>query len=247
MDHGSGAPATGLLASIVSRGAETLGISLPSGAPAAFEKYHDLLEQRGRNVNLTAISTVEDVARLHFLDSMAPLKTAIFANKRVIDIGSGAGFPGAPLAIAEPTIKLALLDATGKRIAFLTELCAMLGIDAALHHARAEDAAHDTKLRERFDIAVSRAVADLNTLCEMCLPFVSIGGRFLAMKGSGSDAEIENARGAIKTLGAEISGIHDYTIPETDIVHRIVTIKKIAPTPGEYPRRFAKMKKNPLK
>ena len=237
---------TGRLADIVKRGAEGLGLTLPRGAEAAFQRYYELLSQRGRSVNLTAISDEDDVARLHFLDSLAIMGAADFAGKQVIDIGSGAGFPGMPLKIAQPSINLTMLDATGKRIAFLEELCDELGIKAACVHARAEEAARNNEMRARFDIALSRAVARLNVLCELCLPFLRVGGEFLAMKSVDSDEEIKEAENAIQKLGAQIETIKDYTIPETDITHRVIIIRKTAPTTEEYPRRFAKIQKSPL-
>jgi len=234
------------LDTFVSRGAEELGISLPPNASESFGIYFDLLERRGRYVNLTAITGLEDVARLHFLDSLALLTAAQFKGKRVIDIGSGAGFPGIPIKIAEPSVVLTLLDATGKRVEFLSELCAALNLDAICIHARAEDKAHEADMREKYDFAVSRAVAQLNLLCELCLPFVRVGGTFIAMKGAGSPDEIEEARGAISTLGADYPDLFDYRLPGTDISHRAVLIKKTSMSPEKYPRRFAKIKKEPL-
>ena len=236
----------GNLASLITHGADELGISLPPGAPSAFDVYYSLLRDRGESVNLTAITGEKDVVRMHFLDSIALIKAAQFKDARVIDIGSGAGFPGAPLVIAEPSIDLTLLDATGKRVSFLTELCAALNIKAACVHARAEDAAFKTEHREHYDIAVSRAVARLNILCELCLPFVRVGGMFIAMKGVASADEIAEARGAIAALGAELPEYYDYVIPGTGITHRAVLIHKTSGTPDKYPRRFSRIKKAPL-
>jgi len=234
------------LASFVTCGAETLGINLPPEACRAFETYYELLDKRGKNVNLTSITGVSDVARLHFLDSIALLKTAQFTGARVIDIGSGAGFPGIPLKIAEPSIDLTLLDATGKRVAFLAELNAALFLDAACIHERAEIAAHLPDLRESFDIVVSRAVARLNILCELCLPFVRVGGTFIAMKDIDSAQEISQARSAIDALGTELADCVDYVIPCTDTSHRAVVLFKTSGTPVKYPRRFARIQKVPL-
>ena len=234
------------LRSTLTHGAAALRISLPPGAIESFEAYFDFLEERGKSVNLTSITGVEDVTRLHFLDSIALLKAAEFKNARVIDIGSGAGFPGVPLKLVEPSIDLTLIDATGKRVAFLSELCAVLGIAANCLHARAEDAAHEQNKREQYDVAVSRAVARLSLLCELCLPFVRVGGVLVAMKGVDSAEEIEESQNALSLLGSELLECYDYSIPETDITHRAVIIRKIAPMPYEYPRRFAKMQKSPL-
>lgn len=230
----------------VTRGAEELGIVLPRGAGAAFRRYFSFLEERGRSVNLTAISGEDDVVRLHFLDSLALLKICDFKGARVIDVGSGAGFPGVPVKLAEPSVDLTLLDATGKRVDFLTELCAKLEIDAFCLHSRAEESARKNNMRERYDIALSRAVARLNVLCELCLPFVRIGGLFVAMKGAGAADEITEASDAIEALGAKLRDCIDYSIPGTDITHQAALICKTANTPEKYPRRFARIQKHPL-
>jgi len=234
------------VASIVSNGAESLGITLPPGAISAFGSYCGYLEERRQMANLTAITGAGDIARLHFLDSLALLKFAHFKGKRVIDIGSGAGLPGVPLKIAEPSVDMTLLDATGKRVTFLSELCAMLGIGASCLHARAEVTAHEPDMRESFDIVVSRAVARLNSLCELCLPFARTGGLLIAMKGADSDSEISEAENAFATLGAELHGLFDYTIPGAGIERRAVIVRKISKTPEKYPRRFARIHKAPL-
>jgi len=234
------------LPSIIAHGAKKLNIELPPEAKAAFRAYYDFLEERGKNVNLTAITGAGEVACLHFLDSIALLNATDFKGARIIDIGSGAGFPGVPLKIAEPSIDLTLLDSTGKRVTFLSELCAQLGLEAACIHARAEDSAHLPEFREKYDIVVSRAVARLNALSELCLPFVRVGGLFIAMKGVESAEEVEEAKSAIETLGAKVQERFDYSVPGTDITHRAVLIRKVAPTADKYPRRFAKIQKSPL-
>ena len=230
----------------IAQGAKSLNIKLPPGARAAFEAYYDLLSKHGKSVNLTAISGAKNVAELHFLDSLSLLTVSSFSKVRLIDIGSGAGFPGVPLKLAEPTIDLTLLDATGKRITFLKELCALLDINATCIHARAEDTAHDTEMREQFDTCVSRAVAKLNVLCELCLPFVKLGGLFIAMKSIGSDVEFDSAQNAVSILGGEVQELVDYAIPGTDIIHRAILIRKVSKTPDNYPRRFARIQKSPL-
>jgi len=231
---------------IVAKGAKKLNIDLPPMAEAAFRTYYDFLVECGKNVNLTAISGEEEVARLHFLDSLSVLQAATFENAKIIDIGSGAGFPGLPMKIAEPTIDLTLLDATGKRVTFLTELCERLQITATCIHGRAEEVAHTTDMREHYDIAVSRAVAQLNMLCELCLPFVRVGGLFIAMKSIDSNNEVEEAKSAMEALGAELQECIDYTIPDTDITHRVVIIRKKENTQEKYPRRFPKIQKSSL-
>ena len=237
---------TEVINAIIAQGVKELNIELPPGTEAAFRAYYDFLEKRGENVNLTAISGAEEVARLHFLDSLALLKTASFKNTSVIDIGSGAGFPGLPLKIAQPSINLTLLDATGKRIAFLSGLCDLLGIKTTCIKARAEEAAHTPDKREQYDVAVSRAVARLNILCELCLPYVKVGGLFIAMKGIDSEDEVAEAGGALRLLGAELQEHFDYKIPGTEIVHRAVLIRKVSKTPDKYPRRYARIQTSPL-
>jgi len=230
----------------ISKGAEELNIELPPGVEAAFEAYYDFLENHGRHVNLTAISGAEEVVSLHFLDSLALLNILNFKDKSVIDIGSGAGFPGIPLKLAEPSIILTLLDSAGKRISFLSELSEKINIKTTCIYERAEEAAHKDYLREHFDIVTSRAVARLNILCELCLPYTTIGGCFIAMKTTDSEDETEEAKNAINILGGEFIKNYDYKIPGKDIIHRAVIIKKISKTPEMYPRRFAKIKKTPL-
>ena len=236
-----------VIASTIKKATEELKIIIPSSAIFAFEKYYELLIKHGKHVNLTAIKTPDDVTTLHFLDSIVLLKFVDFKEKTVIDIGSGAGFPGIPLKIVEPSITLTLLDATKKRITFLTELCKSLNIYAECIHARAEEYVRtDINQRESYDIVVSRAVARLNILCELCLPYLRIGGFFPVMKSSTSDDEINEAQSAIKTLGGKLVEVIPYTLPETDIIHRIVLIEKTSETPENYPRRFARIEKKPI-
>ena len=235
-----------ILFAIIEQGAKELNIVLPPGTEAAFRAYYDFLEKRGQNVNLTAISGAEEVARLHFLDSLALLNVAEFKGARVIDIGSGAGFPGIPLKIAEPSIRLTLLDSTSKRVKFLSELCQELGIEAECVSARAEEAAHSADMREQYDVVVSRAVARLNVLCELCLPFVRLEGLFIAMKSVDSAEEIDEAQSAIEALGACGQGNVDYIVPGTDIIHRAVLIRKVAETKNTFPRRYAKIQRSQL-
>ena len=234
------------MSAIIAQGASELNIVLPPDIEAAFGAYYNLLKTRGENINLTSVSGAENVTQIHFLDSLALLTVTSFKNTKIIDIGSGAGFPGVPLKLAEPSVNLTLLDATGKRVDFLKELCSLLGISADFLHARAEDAAHEPDKREKYDICVSRAVAKLNILCELCLPFVKPKGLFIAMKSIDSEKELDAAKTAITTLGAQIYKCVDYRIPGTDIIHRAVLIQKNSKTPETYPRKFARIKKTPL-
>ena len=202
------------------------------------------LVEKNQVMNLTAITEPEQVARLHFLDCIALLGAANFYGKSVIDVGCGAGFPGVPLKIAEPSIALTLLDSLKKRMDWLEATLPELGVAAQCAAARAEEYALEH--REQYDIAVSRAVARLTMLSELCLPLVRVGGHFVAMKSADSDEELSQAARAISTLGGKVTRIWDYTVPGTDAVHRAVVITKVKATPKSYPRRFAKIKQQPL-
>lgn len=202
------------------------------------------LVEKNQVMNLTAITEPEQVARLHFLDCIALLGAANFYEKSVIDVGCGAGFPGVPLKIAEPSIQLTLLDSLKKRMDWLEATLPTLSIEAKCVAARAEEYASDH--REQYDIAVSRAVARLSMLSELCLPLVRVGGHFVAMKSADSDEELSQAARAIATLGGKVTRIWDYSVPGTDAVHRAVVITKVKATPKPYPRRFAKIKQQPL-
>lgn len=220
-------------------------LSLPQEGVPALLRYADLLAEKNQVMNLTAITDPLDVARLHFLDSAALLTLADFRGKSVVDVGTGAGFPGLPLRIIEPSIQLTLLDAQRKRVDFLREVCEDLGLeDVSCVHGRAEEfvQAH----REGYDIAVSRAVAALPVLAELCLPLVKVGGRFLAMKSVDCGEELSAAGRAVGLLGGKLEKAVDYGISGTNIRHRLVIITKICETPKKYPRTFAKIKKNPL-
>lgn len=222
-----------------------LGIKPDARSTERFIKYFEYLEERNKVMNLTAISGEKDVAQLHFLDCAALLGMADLKGKSVIDVGTGAGFPGLVLKIAQPDMSLTLLDSLNKRIDFLSETCDMLGLsDVRCIHARAEEAAPE--LRASFDVAVSRAVARLEVLCELCLPFVKTGGVFIAMKGPDCADEVERAENAMKLLGAQLKETVLYTVPGTDISHAAVIIEKTKPTHPKYPRKWAQIKKNPL-
>lgn len=224
-------------------GAQALGLQLNEGQIAAFARYGDLLIGKNAVMNLTAITEPAEVARLHFLDSLALLKLADFRGKRVVDVGCGAGFPGVPLLIGEPSIRLSLLDSTAKRMQWLSdELLPALGLEAECLTGRAEELIEGR--RETYDLCVSRAVARLNVLCELCLPYVKVGGSFLAMKGAAAEDEAQEAGPAIRTLGGSVREMAEYSVG--DAVHRVVIIDKIRPTPAKYPRRFAKIKQQPL-
>lgn len=222
-----------------------LGVPLTAAQAEQLCDFGARLLEQNRVMNLTAITEPQAVAKLHFADCLALLRIVPFSGKRVIDVGCGAGFPGVPLKLGEPSLDLTLLDSLGKRVAWLEEVCGTLGLKRVeCVHARAEEFAAGH--RESYDLAVSRAVAQLNVLCELALPLVKVGGQFLAMKSVGTEEEIAAAKGAIRTLGGKIVKVGDYTIPTSGVTHRVVVIEKVSPTPPRYPRAFAKIKKQPL-
>ena len=200
-----------MLEKILSEGFEAMGLIPQEKSIEQFRCYYELLEQRNKVMNLTAISGEEDCARLHFLDSSAALLAADMKGKRIIDVGTGAGFPGLPLKIMEPSISLTLLDSLDKRIKFLTEVCGEAGIEGVeFVHGRAEEPGN---MRESFDFAVSRAVARLSMLCEFCLPYVKPGGKFLALKGPAALEEIDEAKKAIALLGGKLEKVLNTAFP----------------------------------
>ncbi|MCI8807787.1 MAG: 16S rRNA (guanine(527)-N(7))-methyltransferase RsmG [Oscillospiraceae bacterium] len=220
---------------------------VPEDAPALLARYGALLLEKNRVMNLTAITQPQDVATLHMLDCAALLDCARFEGKTLIDVGTGAGFPGLPLKILTPSLEVTLLDSLNKRVDWLNETIDTLGLKGVRAvHGRAEEAGRDPAFRERFDFAAARAVADLRLLCELCLPFLKVGGRFLAMKGTDCGDEVDKALPAIQVLGGRLEGRIDRLIPHTDVTHRVVLVEKTSPTPEKYPRRWAKMQKVPL-
>lgn len=228
---------------LLKKGLRELGLDTEKAETLAH--FAALMLAKNAVMNLTRITEPDAVAQLHLLDSAALLRFADLRGKKAVDVGTGAGFPGMPLRILEPDFDLTLLDSLGKRVEWLREACDTLSLRRVeCVHARAEEFAAEK--REQFDFALSRAVANLQVLCELCLPLVCVGGRFLAMKSVDSDEEIRAAKNAVKTLGGKIAAIEDYTIPTSSVVHRLVIIEKTAPTPKGYPRAFAKIKKSPL-
>ncbi|MEG0774848.1 16S rRNA (guanine(527)-N(7))-methyltransferase RsmG [Clostridium sp.] len=214
-----------------------------------FIRYKELIKEWNEKVNLTAITEDSEIIKKHFIDSIKVFKFQELKNaKKVIDIGTGGGFPGIPMKIINPSSKVVLLDSLNKRINFLNEVIKELKLnDIETIHGRAEDFAQENKYRERFDVAVSRAVANLTVLTEFCLPFVKIGGCFVAMKGPAIDEEMKEAKNAIKILGGEVEEILKVDIEGSDLNHNLVIIRKLRETPKKYPRKAGMVTKNPLK
>lgn len=212
-----------------------------------FMDYKDMLLEWNEKMNLTAITDEREIILKHFADCLIINSLIDMKDKNVIDVGTGAGFPGVPVKIAEPSVKMTLLDSLNKRISFLTELTEKLGLkNVNCLHMRAEDGGNDKSMRESFDMCVSRAVANLAVLCEYCLPFVRQGGYFISMKGPDVEDEVSEAENAVRILGGEIAEIKKAVIPGTDITHSLIVIKKIRTTPRKYPRKAGKAKKEPI-
>ena len=227
--------------------AEKSGITLTEEQIEKLRIYYELLVEWNEKMNLTALTEPDDVALKHFCDSILLLSYAdVKEGSSLIDVGTGAGFPSVPIKIVRPDIKLCLLDSLNKRLVFLQEVVDKLGLEnVKIVHARAEDGARKADLREKFDYSTSRAVAQLNVLSEYCLPYVKVGGSFLAMKGKYSEEEIDNAKSAIKTLGGKIEMVDTYNLIDTS-ERTIIQIKKISDTDKRYPRTSAKIKSKAL-
>ena len=232
------------MSDILKEGSKKLGIDLSDAQIDTLIKYKELLVEWNEKINLTAITDDFGVYTKHFLDSLTTLLTDKVKGD-VIDVGTGAGFPGLVLKIAKPEINLTLLDSLNKRINFLKEVSSEMGLEGIeFIHARAEDGAR--REREEFDTVVSRAVANMTVLAELCLPFVKVGGYFLALKGPMAEEELANAKRAIKILGGEIEDIFSAEIPFTDLSHKIIIIKKVRQTPMQYPRKAGIPSKTPI-
>lgn len=228
------------------QGLAALHIQAPPKAAEQLDQYAQMLLEKNQIMNLTAITDPDQVASLHMLDSAALLNTADLREKRLVDVGTGAGFPGMVLKILSPTLDVTLLDSLAKRLDWLEEVRESLGLTGVRTvHARAEEYAAGN--RESFDAAVSRAVAALPMLAELCLPLVKVGGVFLSMKSVDSDRELAEAARAIQILGGRVEDRVEYTLPGTQVRHRVIVIRKAEKTPEKYPRAFAKIKKSPLK
>jgi len=222
-------------------------ITLTKNQYEQFQKYFELLAEWNEKMNLTAITDESGVALKHFADSLSLLNFVdIPQNSSLADVGTGAGFPGVVLKIARPNIKLTLIDSLNKRLVFLGEVCAQLGIEAELIHSRAEDGARDEKLRESFDFVASRAVARMNVLSEYCLPYVKVGGAFCAMKGAQANEEFKESLNAINTLGGKLENKYFFELPENGGERAIAVVRKVKNTPQKYPRQSGKIKAKAL-
>ena len=224
-------------------GLSELNLDLPQQRQETLCAFARAMVKQNEVMNLTAITEDTQVAKLHLLDSLTVLCCADLKGKTLIDVGCGAGFPGVPLAIACPEAKITLLDSLGKRVKWLEETLPQLGISAECVTARAEEAVIDR--REKYDFATSRAVARLNILLELTAPYVKVGGAVLAMKGAAAEEELAEAAGAIKKLGLKLETVRNFPIDGTS--HAVIVLRKVAPTPKQYPRRYAKIKQSPLK
>lgn len=230
---------------LLKNGFSAMKLSVSDAQIAQLEDFTARMLDTNKVMNLTRITDPKEIAEKHLLDCSSLLQAADFSKKSVVDVGCGAGFPGMPLHILCPSCELTLLDSLGKRIRFLQGCIDAMNLsDIEAVHARAEEFA--AKHREQYDFAVSRAVAQLNVLAELSLPLVKQGGAFIAMKSKDTDEELERAKKAIRLLGGEIEKIIDYTIPHTEITHRLVVIRKKNHTPKQYPRPFRKISASPL-
>ena len=230
---------------LLKNGFSAMKLSVSDAQIAQLEDFTARMLETNKVMNLTRITDPKEIAEKHLLDCASLLQAADFSKKSVVDVGCGAGFPGMPLHILCPSCELTLLDSLGKRIRFLQGCIDAMNLsDIEAVHARAEEFA--AKHREQYDFAVSRAVAQLNVLAELSLPLVKQGGAFIAMKSKDTDEVLERAKKAIRLLGGEIEKTIDYTIPHTEITHRLVVIRKKNHTPKQYPRPFRKISASPL-
>ena len=226
------------------RGLASLNGEITEKQIEQFVRYAALLKAWNQKMNLTAITDDAGIAQKHFLDSILPLYyLKIPENAEIVDVGTGAGFPGLPIKILRPDIQVTLMDALNKRITFLQTVTGTLQLQGVTCvHGRAEDLGRKPIYRERFDTVVSRAVAKLRILCEYCLPFVKMGGIFVALKAGNIEDELADARPMIGTLGGKVEKIIDAPLPETEIIRKLVVVKKTVPTPPQFPRRPNKIR-----
>ncbi len=226
--------------------AKAMGLEVTPNEASSFQKYMELLIDWNTKINLTTITEPCEVAAKHFLDSIMILKYVdIPSDAKFIDVGTGAGFPGLPLKVMKPKLKVTLLDGLNKRLKFLKDVSENLYLPVELVHARAEEAGRQKQFRQKFDFASARAVAQLNVLCEYCLPFIKINGTFIAMKGPNPQEEIKNAENAISLLGCELAKVKEFQLPNGDS-RSLIFIKRTKPLSDIYPRHGSKISKKPL-
>lgn len=230
------------------KGAESLDISLGEQAISRFTTFTNELVEWNKVINLTAIKEPNDIALKHFVDSIAVFKYANIQNgAKIADVGCGAGFPGIPMKIVRNDIKLTCIDSLNKRVKFMEQLVQKIELtDCECVHIRAEEAGAKSEFREKYDFAMARAVAQLRVLAEYCVPLLKVGGAFISMKGADAKEEVNEAKNAVKLLGAEIEQVYEYKLPLTDMARTIIIIRKTSKTPQKYPRISAKISKNPL-
>ena len=229
--------------------AKDVGIELTELQYNQFIKYMRLVQEWNEKINLTAITDDNEFIKKHFIDCMKAFKSEAIVNaETIIDVGTGAGFPGVPIAILHPTAKITLLDSLNKRINFLNLVVRELGLtNVTTIHSRAEDGARKPELREKFDVATSRAVANMAVLAEFCMPYVKKNGYFVALKGPAIEEELQNGANAIKILGGELKNIIEVSIENTDLRHNVVEVLKVKACNKIYPRKAGTVNKNPLK
>lgn len=223
-------------------GLPRLGLELKEDNVKTLCRFGEAVVEKNQVMNLTAITEPDQVAKLHLLDSISLLTLLDLKDKTMIDVGCGAGFPGVPVKIACPEVKLTLLDSLGKRMHWLEEILPTLGVEAECITARAEEAV--ASRREQYDVATSRAVARLNILLELTAPYVKVGGKVLAMKGTAAQEELQEAKNAISRLGLQVEKVEEFPMDGT--AHTVIVLKKVKNTPPQYPRRYAKIKQMPL-
>lgn len=233
---------------ILNEASNNVGLDFNEKKYQQFMRYKDLIKEWNEKINLTAIKEDEDIVKKHFIDSMKVFKfDGLKDAKNVIDIGTGGGFPGIPMKIMKPEINIVLLDSLNKRIKFLNEVIKDLELkNISAIHGRAEDFAQEHQYREKFDVAVSRAVANLTVLSEYCIPYIKVGGFFVAMKGPAAEEEIKCSQNAIRKLGGRIEHIEKVQIEDSDLKHNLIIISKISGTHRQYPRKAGIVSKNPL-
>ena len=226
-----------------------VGLELTEKQYNQFITYMRLLQEWNEKINLTAITEDEEVIKKHFIDCIKAFKSEAVKNaKTIIDVGTGAGFPGLPIAIMDPSIKVTLLDSLNKRINFLNTVVRSLDLNnVTTIHSRAEDGARQVELREKFDVAISRAVANMAVLSEFCIPYVKLNGYFVALKGPAIEEELKEGQKAIETLGGKLEKLVEVNIEESDLKHNIVEVKKVNKCSKTYPRKAGTINKKPIK